>query len=276
MEDITVINTVVESVLVSLKYRSGYDTSLLLVAMRGSWVTWLVIAKISIATFNVASASMVDIDLTQNTFSRIVAANRYSETVPYEDYDLEERDKDLHRFEGKNAMRVYRMNVGRDYPTIEPVDRQRMLNPLLKQSSTASIGLLFILLLWRTLSCFEMADQFQSAQMRTLTLLPAIILSCANALGFMVNLIKPLNFKNHLKAILAINLLREAVEILYNIVAMLRTSQREIYLGRFFINCWWLLLCYSFSKSRWVLDTELHNIHYDYDPHPPNGPQYRG
>jgi len=60
-----------------------------------------------------------------------------------------------------------------DY-TVETVDVQRALNPLLKQANTASIGLLFILLIWRTLACFEMADQFHSVAMRTLTRIPAI------------------------------------------------------------------------------------------------------
>ena len=28
---------------------------------------------------------------------------------------------------------------------------------------------------------------------------------------------------------------------------------RDIYFGRFFMNVWWLSLCVTFSKSRWVL-----------------------
>lgn len=159
-----------------------------------------------------------------------------------------------------------------DY-TVETVDVQRALNPLLKQANTASIGLLFILLIWRTLACFEMADQFQSVTMRTLTSIPAIALSCANAIGFVVNLIKPLNFKNHLKFILALNLVREGIEIVYNMYMMVFSISKETYLGRFFVNCWWFMLCYSFSRSRWVLETIIPTVRHEYQQYYQNNSQ---
>lgn len=144
--------------------------------------------------------------------------------------------------------------------TVENEDTQRAMNPLLKQANTASIGLLFILLLWRTVSCFEMVDSISSSYRKTLILVPASILAIANAVGFVVNLIRPLNFKNHLKFIVALNLMRESTEIVYNILMVLFSSSREVFLGRFFVSCWWLFLCFSFSKSRWVLETIIPNV----------------
>mmetsp|Transcript_1285 Transcript_1285/g.2082 ORF Transcript_1285/g.2082 Transcript_1285/m.2082 type:complete len:264 (+) Transcript_1285:81-872(+) len=136
------------------------------------------------------------------------------------------------------------------------------ISPLVKQASTGAIGLLFGLLIWRSLSAYEMADQFVNESFRIMAIIPVMALLLANITGFIVNLLKPLNFKNHLKVILALNVIREWVELVYNVVMLITTSgtaqiPREVYFGRFFMNCWWSLWCFSFSKSRWVLQTTL-------------------
>jgi hypothetical protein len=134
------------------------------------------------------------------------------------------------------------------------------INPLIKQASTASVGVLFGLLIWRSLSSYELADQFVSDAMRLVLVVPVIGILIFNVVGFILNLIKPLNFKNHLKAILAMNIVREWVELAYNAVKLVTVSSkasipREVYFGRLFVNVWWTLLCFSFSRSRWVLAT---------------------
>eukprot|EP01038_Epipyxis_sp_PR26KG_P004391 gene4391-6209_t len=137
------------------------------------------------------------------------------------------------------------------------------INPLLKQASTVSIGLLFGLLTWRTLAAYEMADQFSRGSfIRLAATIPTSIILFSNLIGFLVNILKPLNFKNHLKFILALNILREWIELLYNMLMMIITNAmsptpREIYFGKFLMNCWWLTLCISFIKSRWVLQVIL-------------------
>ena len=153
--------------------------------------------------------------------------------------------------------------------TVETPDMQRVINPLMKQANTASIALLFVLLIWRTFSCFEMAEQILSAHTKALLLVPATILTCANAIGFFVNLLKPMGFKNHLKVILALNLIREGIEMLFNVMMMIFSDSREIFFGRFFVNCWWFFLCYSFSKSRWVLETSIPTNRYEFYDTPP-------
>lgn len=132
------------------------------------------------------------------------------------------------------------------------------VHPLLMRSTTASVCLLFGLLIWRSLSSYEMADQFVSKSARLLASIPIITILFANVVGLAVNLIKPLNFKNHLKAILAANIVREWVEFVYNLFMVLfasarATTPRTEYLGRIFMNIWWNLICFSFIKSRWVL-----------------------
>lgn len=136
----------------------------------------------------------------------------------------------------------------------------QQLNPLVKQASTASIGILFMLLIWRSLAAYELADQFNAGSLRIVAVAPTVLILCANLMGFVINVMKPFNFKNQLKFILAMNSIREFIELLYNIVMLVFNSpnsgiSRDVYFGRFFMNVWWLSLCVTFSKSRWVLQT---------------------
>ena len=143
-------------------------------------------------------------------------------------------------------------------PTIEAqVAAQN--NPLLKQATSATITILFIMLLWRSLSAYELADQFSTEYVRLMAVLPTIGLLCSNLIAFFTALTRPNNLnKNLLKTILAANIIREYIELGYNAIMLVLnnpTAQvpREIYFGRFFGNVWWLLLTSSFSKTRWTL-----------------------
>jgi hypothetical protein len=138
----------------------------------------------------------------------------------------------------------------------------QQLNPLLKQASSASIGILFVLLIWRSLASYELADQFNSGTFRLLAVTPTVLILIANLMGFIINVMKPFNFKNFLKFILALNITREFIELLYNAAMLVVNSSnsqipREVYFGRFFMNVWWLSLCITFSKSRWVASISL-------------------
>jgi hypothetical protein len=132
-------------------------------------------------------------------------------------------------------------------------------NPLLKQANTLSICILFMLLIWRNLSVYELADAFVSNRMRTLTLPPLIMILLANLGGFLLNVMRPQGFKNQLKVILAANIVREWAEMLYSIVMLVTNTRyssipRDVYIGRFFMNVWWIAFCTGFSKSRWVMN----------------------
>lgn len=128
---------------------------------------------------------------------------------------------------------------------------------LLKQASSASIGVLFALLAWRAITAYEMASHFKNDFIRFVSVSPALCLLLMNLAGFVVNFFQPLGFKNHLKVILAANVSREWIELAYNFMMILLTDSttpipREVYLGRVFMNVWWTLLCMAFAKSRWV------------------------
>ena len=136
-------------------------------------------------------------------------------------------------------------------------NQQAGLVGLLKQASSASIGVLFALLAWRAITAYEMASHFKNDFIRFVTVSPALCLLLMNLAGFVVNFFQPLGFKNHLKVILAANVSREWVELAYNFIMILLTDSntlipREVYFGRVFMNVWWTLLCMAFAKSRWV------------------------
>ena len=143
-------------------------------------------------------------------------------------------------------------------PTLEAQVKAQN-NPLLKQATSATITILFIMLLWRSLSAYELADQFSTEYIRLMAVLPTIGLLCSNLIAFFTALTRPNNLnKNLLKTILAANIIREYIELAYNAIMLVLnnpTAQvpREIYFGRFFGNVWWLLLTSSFSKTRWTL-----------------------
>jgi len=152
--------------------------------------------------------------------------------------------------------------------------QQQQQHPLLKQAGSASIGALFALLIWRSLSAYELADQLSSGTLRVLAVTPTIVILCANLAGFVVNMFRPVNFKNHLKAILVANICREVAELVYNMIMVLFTSSqssvpREIFFGRFMMSTWWLFLCFSFAKSRWVSNASLQRSYSRTAPAPP-------
>jgi len=143
-------------------------------------------------------------------------------------------------------------------PQIPRVQHPKEENPLVKQASVISVCILFILLTWRSLSAYELADQFTSSLVRTIAVAPSVGILLLNMVGFVINAMKPYSFKNQLKAILAINIIREIVELMYNMLMLIMSTAispipREVYFGRFFMSVWWLLLLTKFSKSRWVM-----------------------
>lgn len=162
----------------------------------------------------------------------------------------------LQKYDDYQIMKKYPANQGH-------MRNQKEVNipsPLLRQALTSSIGALFIFLTWRTITVYELADQFSSATLRYLSVAPTMLLFCANITGFILNCTRPLNFKTLLKSILAMNVVREIVEVMYSTTMLLLNTQssaipREAYFGRLLSNAWFIFICLSFSKSRWVLQT---------------------
>ena len=114
------------------------------------------------------------------------------------------------------------------------------VNPLLRQIPAASLFTLFLLLIWRSLAAYELASQFSTDSfLRIFTLTPSLTILVCNLLGFIITAFRPHNFKNYLKVLLAINMVREFMELFYNLVKIILSSStsfipREVYVGRLF------------------------------------------
>lgn len=174
--------------------------------------------------------------------------------------DIEPLHSPRRRFMARNA------DVSGKFERMENTPSESIpgvVHPLLRQASSASIGILFGLLIWRSLSSYELADEFAAGLIRYILIAPIVGILSLNVVGLALNLIRPMNFKNHLKVILALNIVREWVEMAYNsmmiVIAFAKstTLPREVYFGRLFMNVWWSLLCFSFSRSRWVLSASF-------------------
>jgi hypothetical protein len=145
-------------------------------------------------------------------------------------------------------------SFGRE-PT-QPSSQQQY--PLRREAGTASICVLFGLLVWRSLSAYDLIDQLSPGVFKLFSVVAVVSILIANITGLIVNIMRPLNFKNGLKLVLAMNVLREWSELVYNIFMLIFSSStaelpKDAFIGRIFMNVWWSLLCFSFSKSRWVL-----------------------
>jgi len=149
-------------------------------------------------------------------------------------------------------------------------------NPLMRKMSSASLSGLFLFMAWRDIACYEMSNLFESPFLRLFASGSTIGLLLLNLVGFCLNLIQPFKYKAHLKVILAANTMREMIEIAYYVLMFiispgggLHTStssslspafedvhgdSKDTYLGRFITTLYFLLLCLSATRMRWVKD----------------------
>ena len=170
----------------------------------------------------------------------------------------------------------------------EEVFKQQALNhPVMKTVTGGAVGVLFIMLTWRSLSSYELAEQFSNPFLKFMAKTPTILIMVANILGIVTNIVKPKNFKNVMKSILAVNMIREIVESIYNVMKITVNHStlsddlpKGIYFGRLFGNVWWMLLCISFSKSRWSSGqsgaAQANGDAYSYESSYPSYPQSFG
>ena len=198
-----------------------------------------------------------------------INSNRESRRGPYRGYGMDsyEPDEEDRSLVSAPIQTNYRSDGYREYsrhPNGSGPGEQPIINPLLRQTTTSFICVIFGLYIWRAVAVYEMADQITGAA-RLAVVTPTIFILLANIVGFVLNIMQPLNFKSQLKVILLLNILRETCEMVFNVYKLISTKlgssvPREEFMGRFFMNIWWFILCYSASKARWV-------------SHPPQRPQ---
>ena len=96
--------------------------------------------------------------------------------------------------------------------------KQLQTQALLKQASTASIGVLFGALIWRSLAAIESLSLIKHNNiMKSLIKIPTFLLLTCNIIGFLIGIMRAEQFKNQLKGILAMNLIREFLELIINL-----------------------------------------------------------
>ncbi|CAM9479954.1 unnamed protein product [Phaeothamnion confervicola] len=132
--------------------------------------------------------------------------------------------------------------------------------PILRSVNGAGLMFCFFVLLWRSLHNYEAADQMPGGFFRYLLVLPAVSLFLSNVACLALTLVRtaPARQKRRMKAVLSLNILSESLLLAYNLCRLVFGRgfwvPREEYVGRLLVNVWFLVMCYSFTRSRWVFE----------------------
>lgn len=179
------------------------------------------------------------------------SSSPYASNGQYNDLDEEEHNNPYQTYRQQTFAKDASNNQEYD-PFIMKIKK---IAPLLSQASRISVGFLFFLLVWRLMAILDLIDQSENSRFFTLIvkLLTYLMVAC-NSAGLILTILKPVATKSLLKGFLALNVLRESFAVLINAVMLLVRSgpEREVHFGRLISNVWWFMLCYSFSKTRWV------------------------
>lgn len=130
-----------------------------------------------------------------------------------------------------------------------------LVHPLVRKASAASVSLIYLLLAWRAMGCYDSISDSSASYLRTLFNIPVAFIFCLDIFGFIASLINPSRFKVVLKFILACNTVREITELAFNVLRIItisKTTGRDYYLGRMIASVYFLLLCFSTSRIRWI------------------------
>lgn len=161
----------------------------------------------------------------------------------------------------KNEL-VYDINQQSNESNNPNIQQLKPVNHLLRQINTASVTVLFLTLMWRSLALHEMAKEFQSDLIRYSTLFSLKFLLLINIIGCIMNVMNPMRFKTFLKMILAMNIFQEWTDLSYNIVQIVfypiaTGLPKGFYFGRCLMNMWFLLMDITHSRVRWVAKTTV-------------------
>jgi hypothetical protein len=120
--------------------------------------------------------------------------------------------------------------------------------------SAFTTGVHFALMIWRLYTeianCEESDGMISYIAMATMYLLQAL-----NVAGFAANILDGAKYKTLLKRIVVLNMMREFVELLYNIfsfISPLASYQREHAIGSIFTSLWILAAHVAVIRSTWA------------------------
>ena len=130
----------------------------------------------------------------------------------------------------------------------------------------ASINILFIMSIWRCIVLYDLATSFTSPVLKSVSTLPLQFLLILNVLSLFVNLLRPMQYKNILKIAMGLNIVKEWVDLAYNLFIIvfgpsildLQTPQeiqyftKGYFFGRLMLNMWFLVSGIAQLRSRWV------------------------
>jgi hypothetical protein len=139
-------------------------------------------------------------------------------------------------------------------PSTNPSNK---VHPFLTKLPWASLSIIYFLLTWRAMGCYDSSGQFSISMIRTLSNVPVTIIFVLNILGVIISIVNPLKLRVQLKLILAINTLREIIELMYNVIMIIISTSvskfnRDFYYGRMIASIYFLTLCVSTSRIRWM------------------------
>ena len=134
------------------------------------------------------------------------------------------------------------------------------IHPLLRKVSSASLSLIYLLLAWRAMGCYDSSAQFSMSLLRFMSNIPVAAIFILDIIGFIISIglvVNPNKLKVQLKLILACNTIREVIELIYNVIMIIISTSvskfnRDFYFGRMIASVYFLMLCLSTSKIRWT------------------------
>lgn len=129
---------------------------------------------------------------------------------------------------------------------------------LLTEAGAHAITILFACISWRLMGIYDFLVTDQQSLITSISKTATVAYFLINFSALVVQVFKPLVFKNFLKIVIALDIVREFVSIIFNLISTFQVSpvQRELYIGRIIANLFWASAFFSFSRSRWVFQKQ--------------------
>eukprot|EP00638_Chattonella_subsalsa_P003713 CAMPEP_0117757610 /NCGR_PEP_ID=MMETSP0947-20121206/14844_1 /TAXON_ID=44440 /ORGANISM="Chattonella subsalsa, Strain CCMP2191" /LENGTH=243 /DNA_ID=CAMNT_0005577557 /DNA_START=127 /DNA_END=855 /DNA_ORIENTATION=+ len=109
-------------------------------------------------------------------------------------------------------------------PNNPQVTMQAPPNVLMRSVGNSAIAVLYMILMWRSMHNYELADQIPNKIVRYCSVIPTVFLFLFNILGMMLTFLKAERQKRNMKAILNMNALNEIILVCYNLYQMVLGS----------------------------------------------------